>query len=334
MKITVIGGTGQLGHFVLKHLSEKGHQTTAIGLGKLPEAGFLPNDTRVLTANTNECSIDELSQLFEGSNVIVHAAGADGRDLFDAPAINGFRSANVTPIRNLIAAMKLAGANRLIILGSYYTAMHRNFPTLDILGKSAYVRSRQEQSEVAFAEAGNEISVGILELPYIFGAAPKRGTLWGFYIKTLQEASDEVRVHSGGSACITMNQVGLAAANACELVSGHQYFPIGNSNFKYRDIYELFCKALQLKRNIIPVDGSYFKDKALQQAEQLKKMGKESAYDPIGLLEMEEYDFFIDPHPSMKALHFGFEDMEIAVQQSVEATLRFESKGPGVTSVK
>ena len=210
--------------------------------------------------------------------------------------------------------------------------MHRKFPALDIIGKSAYVRSRQEQAEIAFAEAGNDIAVGILELPYIFGAAPNRGTLWDFYIKTLREASDAVHVHSGGTACITMNQVGLAAANACELVTGHQFFPIGNSNLKYQEIYELFCKALQLKRNIIQVPACYFKDKALRQAEQLRKLRKESAYDPIGLLEMEEYDFFIDPDHSMKTLHFGYEDIELAIKQSVEATLRFENRSPGVIS--
>jgi len=334
MNIIVIGGTGQLGHFVLKHLSAKGHQTTAIGLGKLPEKGYLPEETTVISANINECGIDELVQLIAGSDVVVHAAGADGRDLFDAPAIDGFRRANVTPIRNLVAAMKLTGARRLIILGSYYTAMHRKFPALDIVGKSAYVRSRQEQAEAAFADAGDGIDVGILELPYIFGAAPNRGTLWGFYIKSIQEADGEIHVHSGGSACITMNQVGLATANACELVSGHQFYPIGNANLKYQEIYALFCKALQLERKIIPLGKSYFMDKALQQAEQLKKLGKESAYDPAGLLEMEAYDFFIDPHLSMEALHFGFEDMALAIKESVDATLQFEGKGPGAISVQ
>jgi hypothetical protein len=211
--------------------------------------------------------------------------------------------------------------------------MHRAFPELDIISKSAYVRSRLEQAEAAFADAGNDMAVGILELPYIFGAAPNRGTLWGFYIKTIQEASSDIFVHSGGNACITMNQVGLATAHACELAEGHRYYSIGNANLTYQEIYQLFCNALELKRNIIPVDKSYFYDKAVQQTEHLSKLGKESAYDAVGLLDMEEHNFFIDPEPAMKALQFGFEDIQMAIKQSVEATLLFEGRGPGAMTV-
>ena len=43
---------------------------------------------------------------------------------------------------------------------------------------SASTLSRQEQMDVAFGLAGDAIDVAVLELPYIFGAAPKRGYLW------------------------------------------------------------------------------------------------------------------------------------------------------------
>lgn len=330
MKIAMIGGTGQLGHFVMKHLSGKGHELTAIGIGNEPEAGFLPAGTKLLIKDTSLCSLKELEDIFKGIDVVIHGAGADGRDLFDKPAIEGFRKANVESIKSILQAMKNTGSKKLIILGSYYTAMHRAFPLMDIPSKSAYIKSRVEQIDCAFAEAGDSISVGIMELPYIFGAAPNRPTLWGFYIDMLQNAQGEVPVHAGGSACITMNQVGVATANACEIHQGHKCYPIGNVNLKYKEMMEIFAGQLGLERKITAMQPDYFIQKAKQQLNALEQAGKESAYDPIGILELENEDFFIDPTFAMTELSYGAEDINSAIKESIDATLNQSGRGPGV----
>lgn len=329
MKIVIIGGTGQLGHFITKHLFIKGHDLVVIGIGNEPEKGFLPEGTKVILKNISLCTEEELLDMFAGADVVVYGAGADGRNLFDKPAINGFRRENVDYISQMLNIMKKVKAKRLIILGSYYTAMHREFPSLNIPSKSPYIQSRVEQIETAFQEAGETISVGVLELPYIFGAAPNRPTLWGFYIDKLKNAISEVPVHTGGSACITMNQVGIAVANACEVVNGKKCYPIGNVNLKYKEIFEIFASQLQLKREIKPMPSDFFMENAKQQKKKVEESGKESAYDPLGLLEFEEYDFFIDPTVSMKELNYDFEDINKAIKESIDATLGKKSIGPG-----
>lgn len=329
MHAIVIGGTGQLGHFVIKHLDNASLSTTAIGIGQMPEPGFLPSATKVLLADTTNCPQTKLEEIISGSDVIIHAAGADGRALFDTPAIDGFRRENVEPIKRLVAAMKKTGTHRLVILGSYYTAMDRLYPKLDIPAKSAYVRSRVEQASIAFEESGDNIDVAILELPYIFGAAPGRGTLWDFYIQTLLNAKEGVPVHRGGTACVTMNQVGKATANACLQAKGKCFIPLGSANLSYQEIFELFAKALGVQCDILPQAPSYFLEKARQQKAQLQEIGKESAYDPVGLLDMEDLNFFIDPAPSMQMLHYDAEDMALAIQETVNATLKFKGNGPG-----
>ena len=162
-----------------------------------------------------------------------------------------------------------------------------------------------------------------------FGAAPNRPTLWGFYIDTLKNTTDEVPVHTGGSACITMNQVGIAVANACEVVNGKKCYPIGNVNLKNKEIFEIFADYLQLERTIKPMPSDFFMEKAKEQKKKVEESGKESAYDPLGLLEFEEYDFYIDPISSMKELNYGFEDINKAIKESIEATLGKKSIGPG-----
>jgi nucleoside-diphosphate-sugar epimerase len=329
MHVLIIGGAGQLGHFILKHLAAEGHQLSVIGIGTPPEEGYLPRGTNFIDCNVEEASEKELQEHFKGVNTVIHAAGADGRNIFPKPAINGFRKANVLPIPRIINAMKHAGAGKLVILGSYYTAMHRVFPDLDIPGKSAYVSSRVEQTEVAIKHAGADVDVAVLELPYIFGAAPGRGTLWGFYIDSLKNCNGMLSVHAGGSACITMNQVGLAAAHAALYSTGHKCYPIGNQNLSYKEIFEHFATVLQVQCEIIPGKPDFFREKATETLKRLEASGMESANDPLGLLDIEDQLLYIDPLPSMQALDFQPEDIVKAIKESVEATLTYPGRGPG-----
>jgi nucleoside-diphosphate-sugar epimerase len=329
VKILMIGGTGQLGHFVLKHLADAGHELVAVGVGGAPEPGFLPDGTVLLDRDTNAASIEELAHLLHGVDAVIHAAGADGRNVFAPPAIDAFRAANVQPVERLVAAMRRCGSRKLAILGSYYTAMSRIYPKLALGDKSAYIASRLEQNRAAIAAAGDDVAVGVLELPYIFGAAPRRGTLWGFYIDQLRSGDGELPVHAGGSACVTMNQVGIAAAHLCEQLEDHRNYPICSENLKYADIFGIFAQHLGVSRTIVPREPAYFIEAASRQAEALRKNGKESAYDPIGLLEIENADLFIDPLPAMQALRFGPENISDAIRESIEATLRHAGKGPG-----
>jgi dihydroflavonol-4-reductase len=329
MHVLTIGGAGQLGHYILKHLASEGHELSVIGMGAPPEEGYLPHGTHFIDCDVEKATEQELRKHFKAINTVIHAAGADGRNMFPRPAIEGFRAANVLPIPRIINAMKAVGAGKLIILGSYYTAMHRMYPGLNLPAKSAYISSRIEQTEVAFEHAGANVDVAVLELPYIFGAAPGRGTLWGFYIDSLKNSRGKLSVHAGGSACITMNQVGLAAAHAAIYSTGHKCYPIGNQNLTYVEIFQLFAKALNISCEIVPQSPEFYREEAEQNVEKLKAAGMESAYDPIGLLDIEDHLLYIDPLPPMQALGYQPEDIAKAIQESVTATLRHIGRGPG-----
>lgn len=329
MKVAMIGGTGQLGHFVLKHLAKRGHQTLAIGIGTKPEPGFLPTDAECLIQDISDLSVGQLMEIFHGVDVVIHGAGADGRNLFNKPAITGFRKENVDPFHQLVKAMKQAGSKKIVILGSYYTAVQRMFPELQVSKISPYIQSRCEQNELVYKLAGNDLDVAIMELPYIFGAAPNRGTLWGFYINKIMNATDVIPVHSGGTACITMNQVGAATAAACEVNEGHRNYPLCNSNHSYEDIFRMFADELGVARDFRREPPVFFKPQAEAQKSKMDAEGKEAAYDPLGLLEMEHKDLYLDPLPSMQVLAFGQEDMRLAIRETIDATLKFAGQGPG-----
>jgi len=327
MKIVMIGGTGFLGWFTTAELLARGHHVVAVGL-EPPAPGTMPAGVETVAMDTDAASDGALHALLGGADVLIHAAGADGRAMFDAPAIDGFRRANVEPMRRLLPAMKTRGVRRLVIFGSYYTALDRLFPDLGICERNAYPRSRREQAELAFELAGDDVSVGVLELPYIFGAAPGRGTLWGFYIDAVRAHPDAMPVAPGGTACVTATQVARAAAGACERLEGHRHHPVGGENLRYASIYRLFADALGMSPRFVPKAQDEALENAHAQRRRLAEAGKETGYDPVDVARWQSAPLFLDPRPAMEALGYGPDDLAAAVRDTVRTTLAHGGQGP------
>lgn len=324
MKVVVIGGTGFLGHFVVNELVSRGHAVVAVGRPPAPPKDYLPGTAEIVMADINDSSDDALLRMFDSAGAVVFGGGADGRNLFSAPAIDGYRAANVTPMRRLISLLHRAGVPRLVILGSFYTALHRTFPALKLDTVHPYVASRLEQNQLTFELAGPKLSVGVLELPYIFGAAPGRGTLWGFYVKHVRD-HDPIPVPFGGTACVTARQVGLATAGACERVDGHRHYAIVDSNVSYSELYRRFADALGLSRSIRVLSREEALADAQRQSEQQLASGKEHGMNPIGLAELQAIHAHLDPAPAMESLGYGQDDLPKAIADTVQATVQYSN---------
>jgi dihydroflavonol-4-reductase len=327
MRVVMIGGTGFLGWFAAAELVARGHEVVAVGL-EAPAPGTMPPRVSSVAMDVDAANAGTLARLLDGADVLVHAAGADGRAMFDAPAIDGFRRANVEPMRRLLPAMRAARVPRLLIFGSYYTALDRIFPDLGIVEHNAYPRSRLEQAQLAFELAGDAVSVGVLELPYIFGAAPGRGTLWQFYIDAVRARPQTMPVPPGGTACVTAVQVARAAAGACERLDGHCHFPIGGANLRFAQVYRLFADALGLSPRFVSKPPDEALEQAHLQRQRLAEAGRQTGYDPVDVARWQSEPLFLDPLPAMQALGYGPDDLATAVRDTVRATLAHGGQGP------
>lgn len=326
MKVIMIGGMGFLGYFTCKQLVAAGHEVTAVGLETPPE-GSMPTGVGSAICNVDACSDDELARLLDGADCVIHAAGADGRFSDKAPVIDAYRARNVRPIERLVPIMKSSGAKNLVIFGSYYTALARSRAGLVDLSRNPYPLSRQEQMDRAFHLAGDHLVVNVLELPYIFGGAPKRGTLWGYVIDKVR-ADGPVPVSSGTTACVTGEQVAAAAVGAVTWLKGHAAWPIGGENLSYRQIYGHFSVALGVMPQFVAADPVADMAAAEAQRARLGAAGVETGYDPRDVTRWQESDLGLDPAPSMAALGYGPDDIASAIRDSVTATLEHGGEGP------
>ncbi|MCA3646706.1 MAG: hypothetical protein LW833_05575 [Hyphomicrobiales bacterium] len=235
-------------------------------------------------------------------------------------------------MRRLMTAMKAMCCRRMVIFGSYYTALDRLFPKLGFMTGNPYPLSRKEQTELAFSLAGPDMHVSVLELPYIFGGAPGRGTLWQFYMDHVENNDPDVPVPAGGSACVTARQVAMAAAGACERSEGRREYPIGSENLSYAEIYGLFADAMGLSRTYIAKPSAPAIAAAEAQRAKLAGSGTETGYDPVSVARWQEQFLYVDPAPAMQALGFGPDNLAAAIRDTVEATRRHGGQGPASLS--
>jgi nucleoside-diphosphate-sugar epimerase len=293
----------------------------------------MPDGATCVVLNTDLAGARDLVSLFYGAGAVIHAAGIDGRYSGPAPAIDAYRAGNIAPMKRLIPAMHEAGARKLVILGSYYTALARSAPQLVQLARNPYPLSRQEQADLAFALAGPDIAVAILELPYIFGGAPGRGTLWGYLIDSVSKPGP-VAFPAGGTACVTADQVAEAAVGACERASGHRHYPIGGENLTYQEIYQHFAAALGLAPHFVAVDTDQAEKSGEADRLRLSAAGIETGYDPSDVVRWQQNHLYLDPLPAMQSLGFGVDAIGPAIRATVEATQRHGGQGPGGLNVR
>ena len=158
---------------------------------------------------------EELISLFRGKDVLVFAAGVDDRATPKKPAYPFFVKHNVESVKRVFTLARQAGVSRGVVLGSYFAYFDRLWPEMKLAVHHPYIRSRVEQTKAAFDAGQDEMSISVLELPYIFGSMPGRVPLWKPLIKDILSPFP-LFYPAGGTTCVTVHQVAQAICGAVE----------------------------------------------------------------------------------------------------------------------
>lgn len=236
MRVLVVGGTGLLGHHVVTELAAGGHRVTVLARS----VRSVPPGVTLVTGDTLLLDEADWYGLLTGQDGVVFAAGEDDRVAPPRPALPHFRAANVTPVRRMLAAAGRAGCRAAVVHGSYFTAIARDRPQLELERRHPYVRSRVEQAALGPAMAG-ELAVAVLEIPFVFGSAPGRLPLWAPVVPWLRSGAP-LLAPPGGTAVVTAANVARATVNA--LVSqASGSFPVAEENLTWTQLLTRFAVA-------------------------------------------------------------------------------------------
>ncbi len=318
MKIFIIGGTGLLGSEAAKELIARGHEVAAIALPPLPEGAQLPPEMKITYGNYLEMTDAEMTAQFTGCDAFVFAAGVDERIEGHAPIYEMYRKYNIDPLRRLLPLAKAAGVKHIVVLGSYFAYFDRIWPEMELSKWHPYIRSRRDQEDVALGFAGPDMDVAVLELPYIFGTQPGRKPVWLFLAQTILGMKGATFYPGGGTAMVTVRQVGQAIAGAVEKNRGGHCYPIGYSNLTWKQMLSVMHEAMGMpNRKIITIPRWVFALYAYKIKKDRQARGIEGGLDVVKYAKLQSAELFIDSSLGCEPLGVTPDDINPAITDSM-----------------
>jgi len=335
MNILIIGVTGLLGSEAAEQLRLKGHKIRGLALPPLPKGLNLSPEIEVFFGNYITGDDELFNKIFTDIDAFIFAAGIDERIEVPAPALEVFNKYNVDPLKRLFHFAKAHGVKHSVILGSYFTHFVKTRPELHLTKHHPYIQSRQLQKELALSQASDNFSVALLELPYIFGTQPGRKPVWVFLVKMLKKMKGATFFPRGGTAIVTVRQVGQAICGALTQTSGGVAYPLGYYNLTWKELFTLFHKYMGVpKKPIITIPNWLFKIAANNIKKKQKKDGFEGGLDLPEFTKMQCSKQFIDANLAAISLGVKEDNLEQAIAASVQQSVNAMNKSNDYIEMK
>ena len=323
MKVFMIGGTGLLGCEAARIFIERGHEVTSVALPPLPQGAPIPAEMKLEMCNLYEKSDDEIRELLKGHDCFVFAAGIDERVEFPAPVYDAYYKYNIAPLKRILPLCKEVGMKSAVILGSYFAFLAKERPDMNLYEKHPYIRSRIDQENVAFSYADDNFDVSVLELPYIFGTQPGRKPVWVILIEQLKrmDSLPFTMYPGGGTAMLTVRQVGEVIVGAAEKSKGAKAWPISMYNLTWKEFLKIVYAARGMgeNRKIISVAPWMMRMGLGSVKKEYTEKGIESGLDVDGLADIMGVNLFIDNKYS-KELGATEDDIRSAIFDSIKVS--------------
>jgi len=319
MKVFLIGGTGLLGSASAAELIKRGHKVKAISLPPVPEGAKLPSGMELDFKNYLELSDDEIRGYMKGSDAFVFATGVDERVDGPSPIYEFFNKYNVYPLEKFLRIAKECGVKHAAICGSYFSHFDKIWPDKELSRWHPYIRSRIAQEKMALAFADNNFSVAVLELPYIFGAQPGREPVWTLIVKVVRGMPLVTMYPPGGTAMVTVRQVGEAIAGALEHTKGGKCWPIGYYNMRWTEMLKIVHKAMGMpNRRVITIPVWMLQLGMKSMEKKLRKPGAEGGLYMPKFPDIQAAETFIDKSLGCVPLGVKEDNIEAAIMESIQ----------------
>ena len=321
MKVFMVGGTGLLGCAAAQVFIDKGHSVKSIALPPLPEGAPIPPEMELVYGNYLNLSDDEIKAMMAGCDCFVFAAGVDERVEFPAPVYAAYEKYNINPVKRLIGLAKECGLTSSVVLGSYFSYFAKERKDMRLTEIHPYIRSRIAQEEAALALADENMSVAVLELPYIFGTQPGRKPVWVILIEQLSKMPGVTMYPKGGTAMLTVRQVAESIVGAAERNKGGNAYPISYYNLTWDEFLTIVHAAMgKPDRKIIHIAKWMFKLFGKTMIKEYAKKGIDPGLNPVELAEIMCMNTFIDKKWSVE-LGVREDDIKSAIFDSVKLSV-------------
>ncbi len=337
-KVFMIGGTGLLGSSAAEQFIKQGDEVRTLALPPLPAGAPLPEEMEIIFQDVNKCTDEELKDLMTGFDYLIYAAGVDERAEFPAPVYDKYYQYNIAPLKRLMPMAKELGYTGCVVFGSYFAHVAKNYPKMKTEQRNPYFKARMDQERYALSLADDNFAVAILELPYIFGTQPGRKPVWTILIEQLHlmDSLPCTFYPAGGTAMLTVRQVGEVCVGAAKRTKGGRCYPISCYNMKWPEFLKIVYKARGMgdNRKIISIPPWMMAMAMPYYVLDYKKRNVDSGMDPMQLPYIMDIDLFFDTETSYHDLGATPDDIEAAITDSIKISCAVVEDGVELLGMK
>lgn len=314
-KVLVIGGLGFIGYHLVKTLESNDY---AVSILNRSAPSKIDATQEILVADINNISDEDLQNLLQPFDYVVFAGGSDDRKAPVGDNYTFFYKENVLPCLRLVNLAKQTNIQKIIILGSYFTYFHRHKPEWKLAEIHPYIRSRVAQINEPVAASDGTPAVIILELPYIFGAAPDKIPLWQPLIEYIQKIP-WIFYTNGGTNIVSVEAVALAILSAIRYAKHGESLPVGGENLQWTEMLTQLMQAMGVKKRIFLIPTPILRVFGWLTRLFFRLTGKQSGLDAYHYISVQSSCTFLDTAESQKKLQYPTSDLKKAFQDTVDA---------------
>ena len=183
--------------------------------------------------------------------------------------------------------------------------------------------------------AGDDLDVAVLELPYIFGTQPGRKPVWVFLVEQVLGMKGVTMYPRGGSAMVTVHQVGQAIAGALEKNRGGRCYPIGYYNLTWVELLKIVHKYLDCpEKKIITIPNWMYAYGGKNLMKEQAKNGIQGGLNRVKFTDIMCSNLFISKQEGAMELGVTADDIDGAIGDSVLLSKEILEKKTNVIGMK
>jgi hypothetical protein len=166
------------------------------------------------------------------------------------------------------------------------------------------------------------MNVAVLELPYIFGVQPGRRPVWTILLEQILAMKKKTYYPKGGTAMVTVKQVGQAIVGTIDRNKGGHAYPIGYYNKTWVELLTLFHRHAEIERPIATVPTWIYQLGVNRVVKKKAKQGIEMGLNMKKFTPVMTSRLFIDKNEGSESLGVQPDDIDQAIAESVQASLK------------
>ncbi|CAA0078752.1 GDP-L-fucose synthase [BD1-7 clade bacterium] len=317
MHVLVIGGTGFLGYHIVHQLLQQNHQVTLFCRNVESARQVFLDHVDYHQADLHFFHKIDFNQLFTDIDAVVYAAGADERATATGDPYAFFYRENVTHCVSLLEKARFHGVAQAIVLGSIFTYLDEQHPTLTLAADHPYIQSRADQKREALALSSDSFQVNIMEIPFVFGSTPNHIPLWRNVVNYVRLATPLI-VTPGGMNVMSVTSLAQAIAGALTHTNTSGALTVGDENMSWTELMQAINRHVNHKdRTITQLNRHWFTDLTHVGAYLQHLLGWQSGLNQREISKIVTLDAYYDTADIKQQLHYQGNDLEQAFADTV-----------------